>query len=243
MTALVAAKQLALPGRLEPTDLYLQAGQLTCLVGPNGSGKTSLLHAIGRIGGPKGEVSIAGIDPAKVPPSRRGHMLSYLAASRDIAWPLIAHDLVALGQPEDVSPARIAETLSLFGLDSLADRRVDRLSTGERSRLLIARVLAADATLLLLDEPIANLDPLWQLRLLDHLRSMLWGANRAVLVAMHDLEMARRYADRLLIMNEGRIVADGEPAALLASDHITAVFGIVPSASGWQPSSPEDPRS
>jgi iron complex transport system ATP-binding protein len=235
VSALVVAEDLALAGRLERTSLDLRGGELTCLIGPNGSGKTSLLHALARIGSPSGTVQIDGVNPAHEPPARRGALLSYLAASRDIGWPLIARDLVALGLPDGVPQSRIEETLALFELQALAGRRVDRLSTGERSRLLIARVLAANARLLLLDEPTANLDPLWQLRLMDHLRALVRSKERAALVAMHDLDLARRYADRLLIMESGRIEADGKPADLLTGGHIERVFGIVANEGGWRP--------
>ena len=238
MSVLVAARGLAMAGRLERTDLDLKAGELTCLIGPNGSGKTSLLHALGGIGAPSGQVMIGGIDPSGEPPSRRGTLLSYLSASRDIAWPLIARDLVGLGLPEGVPASRIEEMLALFELDGLADRRVDHLSTGERSRLLIARALAADARLLLFDEPTSNLDPLWQLRLMDRLSALVRGADRSALVAVHDLDIAGRYADRLLIMNGGRVVAEGPPPALLADKQIATVFGIEPSDSGLRPVTP-----
>jgi iron complex transport system ATP-binding protein len=235
VSTLVVAQDVALAGRLERTSLELRGGELTCLVGPNGSGKTSLLHTLARIGSPSGTVLIDGINPAHEPPARRASLLSYLAASRDISWPLIARDLVGLGLPDGVPPSRIEQTLALFELQALADRRIDHLSTGERSRLLIARALATHARLLLLDEPTANLDPLWQLRLMDHLRDLVRSKDRAVLVAMHDLDLARRYADRLLIMESGRIEADGKPAHLLTGGHIERVFGIVADQGGWRP--------
>jgi iron complex transport system ATP-binding protein len=232
---LVEAHGLALAGRLDRTDLHFHAGELTCLVGPNGSGKTSLLHALARIGSPSGTVLIGGVNPADEPPSRRGSLLSYLAASRDISWPLIARDLVTLGLPDGVPQSRIEVVLARFQLNDLADRRIDHLSTGERSRLLIARALASDARLLLLDEPTANLDPLWQLRLMDYLHELARSAHRAVLVAVHDLDLARRYADRLLIMEKGKVEADGPPAELLTGGHIERIFGIAASNEGWRP--------
>lgn len=233
MTTLVEATGLALPGRLQPTNLALSAGELTCLVGPNGSGKTSLLHSLAGIGSPSGRVSIAGTDPRSAAPEQRLRLLSFLPASREIGWPLAARDIVALGLPARKRDLGII--LDDLDLAVFADRRVDRMSTGERSRVLIARALAAKPHLLLLDEPVSNLDPLWQLRLLDYLRDTARANGQAVLVAIHDLELARTYADRLIVMNDGRIEADGDPAELFAGPHIPRIFGVRRTADGWRP--------
>lgn len=231
MTALLEARGVALAGRLGPADLVIATPELVCLVGPNGSGKTSLLHALARIGQASGEVRIAGRRPDDLAPAARRRLLSFLPASRDVAWPLSALDLVLLGANE--AEAREA----MAGLDLLrwADRRIDRLSTGERSRVLIARALAPKPALLLLDEPVANLDPLWQLRLMETLRRAVAGGQGAV-VAMHDLDLAARYAGRLVLMDKGAIVADGEPAAMLDSARLGEVFGIRRIEGRWFPS-------
>jgi iron complex transport system ATP-binding protein len=231
VTAGLVAKGLRLPGRLEETDLELRAGELACLVGPNGSGKTSLLHALAGIGRPGGSVRIDGEDPRRTGPERRRLLLSYLPASRDIAWPLSVRDLVGLDLPAGDS----APVLEQLGLTGWADRRVDRLSTGERSRVLIARALAAGPRLLLLDEPVANLDPLWQLRLMAHLRDLAHRDRRLLLVAMHDLDLAGLYADRLIIMRDGLIAADGKPHELLVGPMIPEVFGIERQDERWRP--------
>jgi iron complex transport system ATP-binding protein len=239
MTARLQAEAVALAGRLGPTDFAMAAPELVCLVGPNGSGKTSLLHARARIGGPAGEVRIDGVRPENVAPAERRRLLSYLPASRDIAWPLAARDLVRLG----ADPDEADEAMAGLDLKRWADRRVDRLSTGERSRVLIARALAPRPRLLLLDEPVANLDPLWQLRLMERLREAIRGGQGAV-VAMHDLDLAARYADRLVLMDGGAIVANGEPEAILASDRLEDVFGIERSDGVWRPlNRSEDRRS
>jgi iron complex transport system ATP-binding protein len=232
VTALLAATGLALPGRLQPTDLRIDTGQLVCLVGPNGSGKTSLLHALAGIGRPAGEVTIAGTDLAKTSPSARRQLLSFLPASRDVAWPLTARDLVQLGNP---TTAETESALRLLELAPFAERRMDTLSTGERSRVLIARALAPRPRLLLLDEPVANLDPLWQLRLMDMLATLTREGGRAVLVALHDLDLAARYADRLIVMSAGRIAADGAPDAVIDGGAIRTVFGIEKGEAGWRP--------
>jgi iron complex transport system ATP-binding protein len=222
---MLKASGLALPGRLFDVSLRIAAGELVCLVGPNGSGKTSLLHALAGIGRPSGKVDLNGVDPRTLGPSMRPHYLTYLPATRDLPWPLIARDLIALGGGDTTFPA--------LELDGLLDRRMDRLSTGERSRVLIARALAPRPKLLLLDEPTANLDPLWQIRLMELVREEIGVGGRAALVAIHDLDAAKRYADRILVMDGCRIAAEG-----LDGPHIAEVFGIERANGGWRPVNP-----
>jgi ABC-type cobalamin/Fe3+-siderophores transport system ATPase subunit/ABC-type Mn2+/Zn2+ transport system permease subunit len=233
VSAAVIAEGLALPGRLERADLSLQGGQLCCLIGPNGSGKTSLLHALAGIRGSTGSVRIDGSDVRRIGPSKRQRLLTYLPASRDIAWPLTVRDLVRLGG--HLEEAKIEPLLDALGLRNFGDRRTDRLSTGERSRVLIARALAPRPRLLLLDEPVSNLDPLWQLKLLDLIRAGALAQDQAVLLALHDLDLAARYADRVIVMRRGRIVADSAPASVFSSLVIAEVFGVSRSAQGWSP--------
>jgi iron complex transport system ATP-binding protein len=237
MTALLEATGLGLPRRLFDVSLSLAAGELACLVGPNGSGKTSLLHAIAGVGGPSGEVRIGGLDARRLGPGRRPRQLGFLPATRELNWPLRARDLIALG---GATEAEVAEIVARLELADVADRRVDLLSTGERSRVLIARVLAPRPLLLLLDEPTANLDPLWQIRLMEMLKSRLGETGQAALVAIHDLDAAARYANRILVMDRGRIAAEG-----LDRTHVAAIFGIERVAGAWRPAvnRPADRRS
>ena len=232
MSALVEAHGLVLPGRLGETSLALRPGELTCLIGPNGSGKTSLLHALAGVGDPLGQVLIGGTDPRQAPPKRRQRLLSFLPAAREVMWPLDALSLIELGSPDAAYLPAVIEALEL---GSFLDRRVDRISTGERSRVLIARALGSRPSLLLLDEPAANLDPLWQLRLMAFLRDEARANGQAALVAVHDLDLAGAYADRLIIMNGGRIAADGGAAELLAGPDIPRVFGIERVEGRWRP--------
>ncbi|HEX8364742.1 MAG TPA: ABC transporter ATP-binding protein [Allosphingosinicella sp.] len=223
---MIRATGLALADRLQPLSLELEPGALVCLVGPNGSGKTSLLHALAGIGAPAGRVEIAGVEVGRAPRAQRAGLLSFLPASREIHWPLAGRDAIALS---GASAAQIEAVIDLLDLATLATRRMDRLSTGERSRILIARALAPEPALLLLDEPTANLDPLWQLRLLELLR------GRTALVAMHDLDAALANADRLIVMSQGGVAADGPPEEVMAGPAIGAVFGIDRAAGKWRP--------
>jgi iron complex transport system ATP-binding protein len=226
---MLTASNLSLAGRLFDVSLAIRAGELVCLVGPNGSGKTSLLHALAGIGRPTGAVSLDGVDPRTLGPARRPGFLTYLPATRDVPWPLLARDLIALGGG--------GADFAALELEPLLDRRMDRLSTGERSRVLIARALAPRPRLLLLDEPTANLDPLWQIRLMELVRSEIRQSGRAALVAIHDLDAAARHADRILIMDEGRIVGEG-------LDRVPDIFGVERIAGEWREiSRPAGPRS
>ena len=245
MIVVIDAQDVEIPGRLEKTSIRLRGGELTCLIGPNGSGKTSLLHALAGIGRAGGAISIDGADPRRASPAQRSRLIAYLPASRDIAWPLLTKDVIALGSPPGAAASGVAGIVEELDLSPVLDRRVDRLSTGERSRVLIARALASQPKLLLLDEPISNLDPLWQLKLMGYLRRLTRRTGKCVVMAVHDLEMARLYADRLIIMNKGKVAADGNPALLLDGPHIPAIFGVERSEGGWRPAEirPEDRRS
>jgi iron complex transport system ATP-binding protein len=245
MSARIEAHGVEIAGRLERTSIAVEGGELVCLIGPNGSGKTSLLHALAGIGRGAGQVAIDGTDPRLASSAQRTRLLAYLPASRDIAWPLVARDVIALGTPDGAAGGSVAAIVEELDLAHVLDRRVDRLSTGERSRVLIARALASEPKLLLLDEPISNLDPLWQLRLMDYLRALTRRTGQCVVAAIHDLEVARLYADRLIIMNKGRIAAEGNPTQVLDGPHIPAVFGVERSGAGWRPLEVrrEDPRS
>lgn len=223
MTGLTA-KGLALSGRLAPTDLSLMPGTLTVLVGPNGSGKTSLLHAIAGVGRPSGTVIVAGKSLNAVPPRARSALLGYVPASRELAWPLNVHAFVNLTAPRASTDA-VDAVLEDMALTPLAGRPVNSLSTGERTRVLLARALLPRPALLLLDEPFANLDPLWQLRLAAQLRAAA-GAGTTILLSAHDLDLAGRLGTRVLIVEAGRIVGDDTWPALLHDGIVTRVFGV-----------------
>jgi iron complex transport system ATP-binding protein len=229
MTALLA-RQVGIAGRLHPTDLEVGSGELVALVGPNGGGKTSLLRALARIESAEGQVSIGGEDLDQASPARRRQLLAFLPASRDVTWPIAARDVIALGinRPD---PARIDELIGLLELDSFADRPINQLSTGERARVLTARALVGNPKILLLDEPLSNLDPYWVLRLITILETTA-QSGQAVLVALHDLSQLRHFS-RALLIADGRVRMDEAPAGLMASERFGEIFRIRAAGGGW----------
>jgi iron complex transport system ATP-binding protein len=239
MTSLVA-RGVGIAGRLQPTDLDVQAGELVALVGPNGGGKTSLLRALARIEGGSGVVAIDGEDLDLAPVARRRQLLSFLPASRDVTWPISARAVISLGLDRPGAD-RIDELIELLELESLADKPVNRLSTGERARILTARALAARSRTLLLDEPLSNLDPYWVLRFLDIFEAAA-RSGQAVLVALHDLSQLHRFS-RAILIADGQVRMDEAPASLVASERFQEVFRIQAADRGWAIRRQAGPRS
>jgi iron complex transport system ATP-binding protein len=237
MSVLLIARNLAMPGRLQGTSLETAAGQLVGLIGPNGSGKTSLLQALAGIPPATGEVTIAGERPKSLAPNARQRLFTFLPASRDVAWPLTARDFINLALPDETYWSALADRLELA---DVIDRRMDRLSTGERTRVMIARALAPDPAVLLLDEPIANLDPYWQVVILEELRCRARENGRTAIVAIHDLRAALGWSDRLLLMDGGQVIADANPSALRATGLLEATFRV---DSDWSAARPADRQS
>ena len=241
MTPLLEARGVGIDGRLGPTDLMAGAGEFVAIVGPNGGGKTSLLRALARVEGAGGIMTIDGEQLDAVGEARRRRLIAFLPASRDIAWPIRVRDFIALGLGGS-DPVRPQEMLETLELHPLADRPIDSLSTGERARAMLGRALAARPRLLLLDEPLSNLDPYWVLRTLEILRSELAASGGSALVSVHDLALLGEF-DRALLVAGGNLLADEPPGTLLDSPSLSAAFGIERSAAGWRIRKQGDRRS
>lgn len=217
---------------LNQVDCALHAGELLGIVGPNGAGKSTLLRTLlGFIAPCAGHITLQQQPFAHYSAQERARRLAYLAQNQQVHWPLPARDVVALGRLPH-GDAHTAATQSLIdtamnaaGARMLAARNVLTLSGGERARVLLARALAVNAPILLADEPLAALDPAHQLQCMQLLHAQA-VQGRAVAVVLHDLTLASRYCHRLLLLNQGHVVACGEPAQVLSDSHLAEVFGI-----------------
>lgn len=232
MTVLLEAREIGIAGRLESSNLTSAAGELVAIIGPNGAGKTSLLRGLAGIERDGGQVIIQGESIDDSPPARRMRLMSFLPATRSLVWPIAVRDVIGLGLPSP-DPARIEELIGLFELGAMASRPANHLSTGERSRALLARALAARPRLLLLDEPLSNLDPYWVLRTIQILRVEADSNGCAVLLSVHDLAQVEAF-DRVLLLDDGRIVTGGSPGTVIGSAELGRAFRIERAGSGWR---------
>jgi iron complex transport system ATP-binding protein len=240
MTPRLEATAVTLEGRLTRTDLQIGPGELVAVIGPNGGGKTSLLRALAGIERTSGDVRIDGEELGSSPPPRRPYLITFVPASRDIVWPISAEDVIALGLPRP-DAARVDELIALLELELLAKRQVDRLSTGERARVLLARALAPRPRLLLLDEPFSNLDPYWVLRMLDILREVT-SRGTSALVALHEIDRVTAF-DRALLVAGGKVGADLPSDQMLGSSALADAFRIERAGAAWRIRRTADLRS
>jgi len=219
----------------------LNQGELVVLLGPNGAGKTLLLrNALGLQKPKSGQALLAGDDTTTLSPPLRARRISYLPQTRPMAWPTLVRDVVALGRfSYGAAPSRLnsedakeVETaIAACDISHLAHRTVDSLSGGELARVHCARAFAADTPLLIADEPVAALDLRHQFRVMDLCRAYVKNGGGAMIV-LHDVALAARYADRLVWMKDGEIVADGPPSATLSSDRIAELYRVQASVHG-----------
>lgn len=215
---------------LEAASLSIAAGEVVGVVGPNGAGKTSLLRAgLGLLPLASGQARLSGRAVVALKPDERARLVGYLPQERRAAWNLPARMIAALGASDLSEPeaeALAQACLARVGAGDLADRGVLDMSGGERARVLLARLLATRAPLLVADEPVAGLDPDAQLLTLDLLRAEAAG-GAAVVVTLHDLGLAARACDRVVVISGGRIVAEGPPRQALSREVLADVFGLV----------------
>ncbi len=218
---------------LDDVALTVGAGELVAVVGPNGAGKTTLLRAVAGLVPARGNIEILGTPASRLSLAERARRVAYLPQGHVFHWPLAASEIVALGRlplgaGADLSEAdrrAVARAMEATGVGAFADRMVTTLSGGERARVALSRVLATEATLILADEPTASLDPRYQLIVLDILKRHAKQGG-AVIAVLHDLGLAARYADRLVILDRGCVAASGPPREVLTKQRLVETFGV-----------------
>lgn len=231
------AVSVELGGRrvLDGIDFNLKAGELVGLLGPNGAGKTTLLRALAGLQAvQQGRVQLLDQPIQDYDARDRARRMAYLPQAGQCHWPMPVEQVVALGRlphraPWAKVPAADSEAvhraMDAADVAYLADRPASELSGGERTRVLLARALAVESQLLLVDEPTAGLDPAHQLTVMDVLRARA-QAGIGVVVVLHDLTLAARFCHRLVLLDQGRVVADDAPAEVLTSANLRRVYAI-----------------
>lgn len=218
--------------RLAALTLALAPGQLVGVVGSNGAGKSTLLKAIAGLVGHEGRISVFGSDVTGMPAHRRARHLGYLAQERIMPWPLLPAEVVQLGYSAALSSDVIDAVLGDVDAQSFKDRVVTGLSGGERARVLLARLLVNPALLWLLDEPLAGLDIRHQIEIMRLLKNRA-DDGRLIFSAMHELTLAARFCDQLLLLDSGELIAAGSPAMVLSDANLARAFGVRRDASGF----------
>jgi len=220
---------------IEGVSCRLQGGELVALIGPNGAGKSTLLKSIlGLLPGATGEVLLDGRPTRDMSARTRARSLAYLPQERQVEWGLDGRSVVMLGRyphrrgfggPSRDCKLVVERALMATDAMALAGRPVSVMSGGERSRILLARALAVGAPLLLADEPLTALDPYHQLHVMALLKRLA-KEGMGILTVMHDLTLASRFADRLILMHGGKVVAEGTPDAVLTAENMEAVYRV-----------------
>jgi iron complex transport system ATP-binding protein len=225
--AVVLGRHPALHG----ISAVLEPGRVTVICGPNGAGKSTLLSVLAGLAPPdRGAVLLDGAPLAALPPRVRAQAIGYLPQAGEVAWDVSVAHLVALGRlphgdGDGAGRGAVRGALAALDLERFAARPVSQLSGGERARALLARVLAGEPRWILADEPLAALDLAHQLALLARLGEAA-RAGAGVVLVLHDLALAMNHADRVLVLREGCLAADGAPEEALSEQAIAQVWGV-----------------
>lgn len=236
--ALLSVDQLdvALDGHpiLRDITFEVSAGSWVGLLGPNGSGKTTLLRAIGGHLPFDGRIDLMGKPVEAWEAQERARRLAFVRQAPSLTFDFTVEELVLLGRSphrgwlqayQGSDRERVQNALAQVDLEGFASRSVLSLSGGEMQRVFLAQALVQEADLLLLDEPTSHLDVHYQFAFMEQVQAQVAG-GRTVLAVFHDLELAARYSDRLLVLDDGRLWANGSPTEVLTADCIAEVFGM-----------------
>jgi iron complex transport system ATP-binding protein len=219
---------------IDGVDAHMSSDEMVGIIGPNGAGKSTLMRAIAGLLPYHGDIRIDDVPLSQMSTSQRAKAIAYLPQGQTLHWPLSVERLVGLGRLPHLGPLSqmspadqsiIDRAMERADVTGFADRDATELSGGERARVLLARALAVEAPILLVDEPLANLDPGHQIDVMHVLKNEASCGN-LVLAVLHDLPLAARYCDRLLLLKDGQLIADGTPQEVLTRDHLRQAYGV-----------------
>ncbi|MHB8117950.1 MAG: ABC transporter ATP-binding protein [Methanothrix sp.] len=218
---------------LDGLDLVIDDSEVLGLVGPNGSGKTTLIKCIDRILKPKGSILLDGKDLDSISRKEIARRLGYVPQSSSTPLATTVFDTVLMGRRphinwrvSDSDIEKVSDTLELLDLQDLAMRDISQLSGGQKQKVLVARALCQEPEVLLLDEPTSNLDMRHQLEVMEMISHLVKEKKISAVMALHDLNLAAMFADKLAILKGGKIFRAGRPADLLNSENIREVYGV-----------------
>lgn len=225
--ALMTARQVSVAKRVKAVDLELAEGEVVGLIGPNGAGKSTLLNALAGIQNYQGQVLFEGNNINDLAPRQRAQKIALQPQFISSAWSLCVHDIVSFGRIPwgDTEQTIIHQAMQQANVEQLSQRHVDELSGGEKARVWLARMLANQADVLLMDEPVANLDIHYQHDVLKILQAYA-RQDHAVMIAIHDLSLAARYCDRIYLMDKSKIVESGRVDEVLTESILSETFEV-----------------
>lgn len=217
---------------LRGVDLVIPEGGITALIGPNGAGKSTLLHCLAGLLRPSaGQVALGDMDAVTAAPEARARRVALLQQSPTVVSRLSVAELVSFGRwPHHrgrVTPrdrAVVAEALSAFALEELAERRIDTLSGGQRQRAFVAMTWAQETPWMFLDEPLNALDPRHARDLMARMHALSRDGGRSIVIVLHDINAAAGWADRVVAMKDGRLLAEGATPGVLTAEGLSAIF-------------------
>jgi len=219
---------------LRNVNIELAESEILGVVGPNGAGKSTLLRCIDRILIPqKGCIMLDGRDIREISRMELARKIGYVPQDGSQIFPATVFDTVLMGRrphlgwrSSERDTEKVLETLKMLNIEDLAMRDINELSGGQQQKVFIARALTQEPELLLLDEPTSNLDIRHQLEVMEIVKRVVRERGISAIMAIHDLNLASRYADRIIMMNGGRIYAEGEPSSVLNAENIRHVYGV-----------------
>ena len=226
---MIKIENLSQPYGLKGIHCTIPTGKLVGIMGANGAGKSTLLKTLAGILPIKsGEIWFDNHKLTTMTAVQKSQQLAYLAQNTEIHWDLSVYDVIALGLPNPPNRAKEQEKVrsisETFSVSHLLEKSFRQLSGGEKARVQLARCCIKNAPLLLADEPIAALDPFYQIDMMEQLKSLT--PSHTCVVAIHHLSLAYKFCDEVILLNQGEIIANGETTQVLTADNLAKAFGI-----------------